>query len=496
MRSLAVARRGIQSIRSIDPRATPANRARARLALGLLGALALGAVAPGSASAARGLDTGIADEVFLDSRSSVRGQWYDRTTGTNASLVRLGVNWSQIAGPSPPANPTDPSDPSYQWASLDRGVRDAAARGLEVMFLLSEAPKWAEGPNRPRGEQAGSWKPDANAFGKFGQALATRYSGNFPDPAGPGNLPRIRYFESWNEPNLDFWLAPQYERGENTGPELYRALNNAFANGVKAVHGDNNVVGPALAPFGGITEERKTRTRPLRFMRELFCLKGRQKLKPKPCPSSGRARLDIVSHHPISVTGPPNQKAFHPDDATAGDMKKVRRTLRAAESGGTLLPAGKRPLWVSEYWYRSKPPSEGGVPLRRHARWIEQSLYIFWKTGVELAIYNLIRDRPSFDPDSAFGLFFRNGEAKPAATAYAFPFIAQRKSKRKLLAWGKAPATGALQIQRRKGKNWKTVERVAATEGEVFTRILRLRGKEKLRAKVGGERSLVWSQKR
>ena len=473
-----------------------ANRLSRRLLLAVVCTLALSGVTAGSASAARGLDTGLADGLFQDFRSSVRSQWLQRADDAHVRMIRLGANWSAVAGPNPPANPTDPADPSYSWTGLDSAVRDASARGFDVMFLMNKAPKWAEGPNRPRGEQAGSWKPDPVAFGRFGRALAERYSGTYPDPNGPGALPRVRYFEAWNEPNLDFWLAPQYKGGKNTGPELYRAMHNAFAEGVKAVHQDNQVVGPALAPFGGITEQRRTRTRPMQFLRELFCLKGRKKLKPRPCPKGGRAVIDIFSHHPITVTGPPSQEGFHPDDATSGDMDKVRRTLRAAERGGTISPAGRRPMWVTEYWYRSNPPVPDGVRLKRHARWIQQSLFLWWKEGVSLAIYNLVRDRPSFDPATAFGLYFRNGEAKPAATAFAFPFVARRKSKRKLLVWGKSPATGELQIQRRKGKGWKTVKRLSATEGDVFKRTLRLRGKEKLRAKVGGEKSLVWNQKR
>lgn len=496
MRSLEVARRGIQSIRSIAPRATLPTPGRGRLALGLIAVLALSAAAPSAASAKGNLQTGVADGVFLDSRTSVRNQWYDRTTAAHAQLVRIGINWRSVTGSSPPANPTNPDDVSYKWFGIDNSVRDAAAHGLDVMFLLNTAPKWAEGPNRPAGEQAGSWKPDPVAFGKFGRALATRYSGNFPDPDGPGNLPRVVFYEAWNEPNLDFWIAPQYEGGKNTGPEIYRALHNAFAEGVKAVHGDNKIVGPALAPFGGITGERKTRTRPLRFMRDLFCLKGRKKLKPKNCPGGEKLQVDIVSHHPISVTDGPNHKAFHPDDASSADMGKVKKIVRAAERGGTIQPATRHPLWVTEYFYRSNPPLNAGVPLKKHARWVQQSLYVFWKSGVKMAIYNLIRDRPNFDPEAAFGLFFRDGEAKPAYTAFSFPFVAQRKSKKKLLVWGKAPATGRLKIQRKKGNNWKTVKRVNATENKVFTKKLRLRGKEKLRARIDGESSLVWNQKK
>lgn len=468
------------------------NRRRIIVLPALAGVLALTAIVPGQASAARTISTGIADGVFMDSRTSVRDQWFDRAQEGNISLLRVGVNWSFIAGTPRPSNPSNPADPGYNWTALDRVVREASARGMQVMFLTNTAPRWAEGNDRPSGTQAGSWKPDPAEFGRFGDALATRYSGSYPDPLG-GVLPRVSYYETWNEGNLDFWLSPQYSGGKNTGPELYRKLSNAFAQSVKAVHTDNLIVGPALAPFGGVTGERRERTRPLKFMRDLFCLKGRRKLKPKRCPGGEKYIVDIVSHHPITVTGPPTQKAFHPDDATSGDMGKVKRIVRAADRGNTIISSGRVPLWVSEYWYRSKPPVNAGVPLKKHARWIEQSLYVWWKEGVQMAIYNLIRDRPSFDPESAFGLYFRDGEAKPAAQAFAFPFVADRRSKRKVVLWGKAPASGELTVQSQQGKRWKTIARFDATDGGVFTKKVKIRGKAKLRAGVAGERSLVWN---
>jgi hypothetical protein len=458
----------------------------------LAGVLALAAIVPGQASAARGISTGVADGAFMDSRTALRTQWLNRAEDDNISLLRISVNWSFVAGTPRPSNPTNPADPRYNWTALDRIVREASARGFQVMFLMNTAPRWAEGPNRPAGAQEGSWKPDPTEFGRFGLALATRYSGSYPDPEG-GVLPRVSYYETFNEPNLDFWIAPQYSGGKNTGPELYRKLSNAFAQSVKSVHVDNQIVGPALAPFGGITGERRERTRPLRFMRDLFCLKGRRKLKPKRCPGGDKYIVDIVSHHPITVTGPPSQKAFHPDDATSGDMGKITRTVRAAKRGNTIVTTGGRvPIWASEYWYRTNPPVADGVSLKKQARWIQQSLYIWWRKGVTMAIYNAMRDAPSFDPAAAFGLYFRDGEAKPGAKAFAFPFVADRRTKRKAILWGKSPATGKLKVQRQRGKRWKTIARINATDDKVFTKKVKIRGKAKLRAGVAGQRSLVW----
>lgn len=467
-----------------------ASRRRVRFVPLLVGALALAAILPGQASAARSISTGVADSAFMDSRTSLRTQWLNTAEDDNISLLRIGVNWSFVAS-TKPDNPTDPSDPAYNWVGIDRIVREASARGFQIMFLMNTAPRWAEGANRPSGEQAGSWKPDANAYGRFGQAIATRYAGNYPDPQG-GTLPRVGYYETWNEPNLDFWISPQYSGGKNTGPEIYRELSNAFAESVKSVNVDNKIVGPALAPFGGITGEKRTRTRPMKFMRDLFCLKGRGKLKPQRCPGGERYIVDIVSHHPISVTGPPTQKAFHPDDATSGDMGKIKRVVRAAKRGNTIVTSGRTPLWASEYWYRTNPPVADGVSLKKQARWVQQSLYVWWRQGVSMAIYNAMRDKPAFDPAAAFGLYFRDGEAKPSAKAFAFPFVADRKTGSKVVLWGKAPATGKLKIQRERGNDWRTIARFDATEGKVFSKKVKIRGKAKLRAGVAGERSLIW----
>ncbi|MEZ5062915.1 MAG: hypothetical protein R2700_15655 [Solirubrobacterales bacterium] len=470
------------------------SRSLPRLPVLLTGVLAAIALVPSAASAAS-IKTGFADSLFSDPRSGVRNSWLNTAQDEGAGLIRVTVNWRSVTANSRPTDQTDPADPDYHWATLDRTVKSAEARGLDVMFLLNTAPRWAEGNDRPSNAQQGSWKPDSAAFGRFGTALATRYSGSYPDPEG-GTLPAVTYYEAFNEPNLDFWLAPQFEGGKNTGPELYRGLNNALAEGVKSASPGAKIVGPALAPFGGITGDKKSRTRPIKFMRDLFCLKGRKKLKPKACPGNDRLILDIVSHHPISVTGPPTQKAFNPDDATAGDMRKITKVVRAAEKGRTVLPAKiRRPIWVSEYWYRSRPPAKGGVKLATQAKWVEQSLYIFWKAGVKMAIYNLLRDRPN-DDQNAFGLYFKNGDAKPAATAFRFPFVTHRSGKRKLKVWGKAPSTGKLAVQRKRGKRWKTVKRLDVKQGKVFQAKLRLKGKQKLRASLGGERSLVWTQKR
>jgi len=458
-------------------------------------ACALAGAAP-SAPAARGLKTGFIAFEYISSDAALRNQWFDATVAANADIVRITADWRGNVGNQPPTNPRDPSDPAYDFFGLDRIVRDAHARGLEVLFTITFAPDWAEGPNRPPDAPTGTWNPDPRAYGDFAHALATRYSGAFPDPAAGGEpLPRVSLYEVWNEPNLEEFFGPQWEGGASS-PALYRELLNAFYDGVKSVHPDNRVIGPALAPYGD--PPGGSRMHPLKFLRELFCLKGRKEPTPKKgCSNAEIPRLDILSHHPINLVGAPPTHAEHPDDATSGDLDRVKRVLRAAEKAGNVKPRGRRPLWVTEFFWQSNPPTTGfdfAHPPEVQARYLEESLYVWWRDGAEVAVNFLIRDMAS-STGFAFGsgVFFNDGTPKPSFDAFRFPFVVDRQRKGKVLAWGKAPATGELEIQREQAGGWTTVKRLSVTDGAVFTTKLKIRGAATLRAIVGSDASLPWS---
>jgi hypothetical protein len=469
-------------------------RQRLCLALVLTIVCMLAAAAP-SAPAAPSLKTGFIAFEYVSSDTALRNQWFDATVQANADIVRIPADWRGNVGNQPPANPRDPSDPAYNFFGLDRIVRDAQARGLEVMFTIAFAPDWAEGPNRPPDAPSGTWNPDPKAYGDYAHALATRYSGSFPDPAAGGQpLPRVSLYEVWNEPNLDEFLGPQWNGGPSS-PALYGQLLNSLYDGVKSVHPDNRVIGPALAPYGD--PPGGSRMRPLKFLRELFCLKGKKEPRPnKGCSNAEIPRLDILSHHPINLVGSPPNHAEHPDDVTSGDLDRVKRVLRAAEKAGNVKPRGRRPLWVTEFFWYSNPPTTGfdfARPPEVQARFIEQSLYLWWREGAEVAVNFLIRDMTS-STGLIFGtgVFFNDGVPKPAFDAFRFPFVVDRKSKRKVLVWGKAPATGELEVQREEAGGWNTVKRLSVDDGAVFTTRLRIRGGATLRGVVGSDASLPW----
>ncbi|MGE5857272.1 MAG: hypothetical protein ACM31K_02160, partial [Solirubrobacterales bacterium] len=177
-------------------------------ALGLLALLAL----PSAAPAQRGLTTGLTGvDQYQSGDPASRALWFDRTVDAGAGIVRLSIEWRSVA-PQRPANPTDPN--AYNLSSIDGAVRDARARGVQVLITVNSAPRWAEGPGRPASlPETSSWKPNPADLANFMQAVAARYTGGF-DPDGPGGqppLPAVQALQVLNEPNQDAWLAPQFD---------------------------------------------------------------------------------------------------------------------------------------------------------------------------------------------------------------------------------------------------------------------------------------------
>ncbi|MDP9244984.1 MAG: beta-galactosidase [Chloroflexota bacterium] len=455
---------------------------RRRLGLAALVAAALLACGASSASATRGLDLGILDPVYQSSDAGARQFWLDRTVNARANLVLLAVRWTAI----------EPAPGDYHWEGLDDAVRDATARGLKVMIVVSQAPPWAEGNDDPNDETrapAYTWKPRTGPLENFGHAIAAHYSGAYP------LVPRVKLFQLWAEPNLNTRLSPQFYHGHPVAPKYYRKMLNAFYKGVhSAKHGDKVVTG-GTAPYGDLGRVQ-FRTPPVAFWRAVLCLRG-HRLKPIKCKHP--AHFDILAHHPIGQ-GRPERHARNPLDAVVPDMGKIKRVLRKAERTGRVRPKGHRPIWVTEIWYESKPPDPYGVSEATQARYLEQDLYLLWKQAIGLVIWAEIVDQ-GLDVNGTYnltfqtGLFFGNGTPKLAYKAYRFPFVGDRLTKRKVRVWGKAPTAGNVSIQRKSGGSWNQVKSVHAGGSHVFLSSIHLRGNAKLRAVEGSEESLAWTQR-
>jgi hypothetical protein len=177
------------------------------------------------------------------------------------------------------------------------------------------------------------------------------------------------------------------------------------------------------------------------------------------------------------------------------DLGKLTRLLRAAERFGTALPRKRHPLWITEVDYNSYPPDPGGVPINEQARWLEQSLALLSREGAQAIFWEQVGDQPpipSYGATAQSGVYYLDGQPKPALTAFRFPLVAWRAGRAGLDVWGRAPAPGRVVVKQLVGSRWTTVRTLQEPRHGTFFFEVPDRGSVSLRASVDGQTSLVW----
>jgi hypothetical protein len=444
-----------------------------------------------AAPAAKALELGFSDGAYTGPDAQA---WLQRSAAAGADWVRISIAWPVPNTPTRPPgfDARNPADPDYNFTSADAAVRLATQSGLRVLLTFTGAPLWAEGPGRPADAAPGSWRPSPSALEDFGAALATRYSGRFPDPLNPGHtLPRVPAFQVWNEPNLSLYLSPQWSDGHAVAPIIYRNMLNGFYRGVKSVDPSALVVTAGTAPFGDLGEG--ARMPPVTFWSDLLCLKTTAgRLASTHCPDP--AHFDVWAHHPYSI-GAPTTPALDPDDVSIPDLGKLTTLLRAAERFGTVLPRESHPLWVTEVSYNSYPPDPGGVPINEQARWLEQTFAELWREGAQAIFWEQVGDQPpipSYGTTSQSGVYYLDGQPKPALLAFRFPVVAWRVGRSSLDIWGRTPASGRLRVEQLVGSRWKTLRTLSEPRHATFLIQIPSAGPVDVRAQMAGQTSLVW----
>ena len=458
-----------------------------------IGVLVLAAVAmQASNSRAANLTRGFEDDVWFNAGWR---PWIPRIVHTGAKVVSLEIDWAHVEPKAPPdANAASPSAGQYQFKYVDNVLKRFNGTGVQPVFLITDAPRWAEGKGGTRTQYAeGGFEPNPAAFEQFASALAARYSGKYRDPANRRHfLPKVLYFQAWGEANMGYHLSPQWTRVDghlvNNGPIIYRSLLNAFYAGIKAGNPAAKVVFTGLEAYGDAAGGM--RTPPVTFLRSVLCLNAR--LAKEPC--SDPAHFDVLASDPYEV-GSPTTHAISRNDASAPDLGRLTRVLKAAIAAQTVAPATPKPLWVTEFSYDSDPPNPTpGTPSEdEQAHWLEESLYVFAHEGVSTVIWYLLHDQTgSFTTAYFSGVYFHNGRPKTSLTAYQFPFVVMR-SAGSAQAWGIAPSTGTVEVQREVDGSWEKVFSFTCLSGGAFSRNMPLSARGLYRAVEGGRVSLVWA---
>jgi hypothetical protein len=265
---------------------------------------------------------------------------------------------------------------------------------------------------------------------------------------------------------------------------------SAIAHRVRA---DNVVIAGGLSPF---TRDKPQTMAPLRFMRDLLCMSNAT----RPGPTCGaRAVFDVWSHHPYT-SGNASHHAFAADDVSLGDLPEMRRLLDAAVRAGHVVTQRHVQFWVTEFSWDTNPPDPNGVPARLHARWVAEALYQMWLSGINLVTWLQLRDSPYPADDYQSGLYLRgpsgmaSDRAKPALTAFRFPFVAYARSGR-ISYWGRTPTSRAatVVVEQRVGRAWHRVASTRAGAAGIFFGSVRSSAGGALRARAVAESSLAFS---
>ena len=437
-----------------------------------------------------------------------------RVAGTGAKFASNRLDWRLIAPEERPPSwdPTDPGHPSYDWTATDRWVAAMKQSGLVPVLKLFNAPDWAQRCSRPTNIPTfpgAVCDPDPSDTAAFAKAAAARYSGRFR------GLPRVKYWQILNEPNLPLFFNPvRGANGNPLSPGLYRDILRSTYPSIKSAHPGNVVIGAGLAPDG----EPPYSMAPLDFARRLFCLNRKNRPTKSSRNCRGGVKLDVFAMHPYT-SGGPTHEAVGRDNVQLGNLGDLKSLLRAADRARRIDGRFRTtPLWITEMAWDSRPPDPGGLPMRILKRWTAEAVYRSWRVGVSAFFWHTIRDAPqgvAWNMTSQSSFFLRGDsvetdQAKPNLQAFRFPFVAFSKSKRKEIGrrkdqgvrfWGRTPAgrSGRVVVQFKRNGRWRRLAAVRAKNGGIFRGFERSRLLSKnrgaVRAVFRGEPSVPFSLK-
>jgi polysaccharide biosynthesis protein PslG len=339
--------------------------------MALLAGIASACTAGGSPSASTGKSTGtgksagpivgIADNSLLGAPAEEQATQFSAMKSAGIASVRVDADWSTV-------QPTGPS--RFKWSALDQEVKSIRATGMSVDLIIDGCPPWASIP-AARSAEFGQPRSAAE-YAAWAAAVASRYRGM-----------GVKYFEIWNEPNINQFWRPQPD------PAAYTADLVAAYAAIKKEDPAAIVISGGLAPASdnGINYNAVT------FVANMYA-------------DGAKGSFDYLGIHPYSYPLLPDND--DPDSAWS-QMYKTNPSIRSVM---TANGDGAKKIWITEFG----APSEGraGLSPAAQGETITQALAAADKMDWIGAIYIYTwRDGTSKSAGS-FGIKSADGSPKPA----------------------------------------------------------------------------------
>lgn len=290
------------------------------------------------------------------------------------TLARIDARWENVE-PTPPSGGTH----NYNWSMYDGIVQGLAEHGLRWLPIVAYSTTWSGvTPGDPGSAVAPSHIPD---FAAYAAALAKRYGpgGTFWQ-SHPSLTPvPVTDYEVWNEENSTvFW--PQQADNAEAYADLYVAARSA----IKGVDPQARVLvgGLALVNPPQVTDE-------IDFVRRMY------------------------AHRP-DLAGNVDGVALHPYQQ---NVHYTYMRIAKFRQGLNQIAGPSVPIEITEDGWATTSVSEAerGADLSQLAQELPRS-----DCNIDMFLPYTWRTEESIptDPESWFGIWNRDGSAKPSGQAY------------------------------------------------------------------------------
>jgi len=242
---------------------------------------------------------------------------------------------------------------AWQFEHLDQTVAWAEAEGVRILPILDYDVSWA----RPAHKNLDKWL-------EYVRRVVTRYKD------------RIRYWEVWNEPNLEgFWH-------DKPNAADYTKL-------LKATHATIKQIDPELVVLlGGVSGI------PWPYVEGVY-------------EAGGKDSFDVMNVHPYRYPSSPEERPLY------DDLVRLRRLMEKHGDGG-------KPIWITEVGWPTQQDRRGVSP-QRQAEILARAYLLSLQAGVEVVFwyeFQAPENKPDYNEDH-FGIVHRDLSPKPAYTALA-----------------------------------------------------------------------------